>query len=277
MYALRRENGDVLYFDAVTDIEEQYSSTVTKHPIATGSFISDHTVTDNKKFTLSAVLSDADFNLERPRLTGGIVSAGTESQIDPQYDSSGRYELANDTSFWTLRTNKQYQNNTPTNTTVKIEPNKTETWKRFLPESIGQYTKDSIPRVTVTQQTKVKTAIAVRDEMIQMWTTKERFSLLEYRDNIITRYWENIIFTNLSFAQDADSGMGLFPQMQLEQAVYKDIDKVEIKVRRIPNKGRKNGEVTKQQKKPGDDAQNEPTDNKGKSAIIRMRDTATGG
>lgn len=276
MYALRRENGDVLFFDAVTDIQEQYTSSVTKHPIATGSYISDHTMRDNKKFSLSAVLSDADFNLERPNLSGGIMGTPDPRLANSPYDNTGAttYELNKETGYYEWRPNKQYQNNTPTKTTVKIEVSKTETWKKFLPETVSQFTKDSIPKVTVTQQTKVKTAIAVRDEMIYMWETSERFTLMEYRDNIVTRHWPDTVFTNLSFAQDADTGTGLFPIMELEQVTYKDIESVPITIRRVPNKGRQNGTVTKTEKKEGDDAQNEPTKASKKTALIRLQNNA---
>lgn len=267
MYALRRANGDVLYFDAVTNIEEQYTSAVTKHPIATGAFISDHTIRDNKKFTISAVLSDADFNLDRPQL-------GSDST--QLVEQTGEYVLDPETGFYERRTvprsqKKQYQNNTPTTTTVSIETGATGTWQQFLPETISQFTKNNIPTVTVTPQSKVKTAQAVRDELVMMWDTKEAFTILEYgNDNVISRFWENCIFTRLAFAQDADTGLGLFPQMSIEQVTYTDIENVPIQVRKVNNKGRKSGTTTKTETKPGDDAQNEKTAKAGQTALNRI-------
>lgn len=267
MYALRRANGDVLYFDAVTNIEEQYTSTVTKHPIATGAFISDHTIRDNKKFTLSAVLSDADFNLDRPQL-------GSDS--NKLVEQTGEFVLDPETGFYERRTvprsqKKQYQNNTPTTTTISIETGTTGTWQSFLPETISQFTKNNIPTVVVTPQSKVKTALAVRDELVAMWETKEVFTILEYgEDNVISRFWESCVFTRLSFAQDADTGLGLFPNMSIEQVTYTDVENVPIQVRKVNNKGRKSGTTTKTETQAGDDAQNEPTQKSKQSALNRL-------
>lgn len=271
MYALRRANGDVLYFDAVTNIEEQYTSTVTKHPIATGAFISDHTIRDNKKFTLSAVLSDADFNLDRPQL-------GSDS--NQLVEQTGEYVLDPETGFYERRTvprtqKKQYQNNTPTETTVSIETGATGTWQQFLPETISAFTKNNIPTVVVTPQSKVKTALAVRDELVSMWETKEAFTILEYgTDNVISRFWESCVFTRVSFAQDADTGLGLFPNMSIEQVTYTDVENVPIQVRKVNNKGRKSGTTTKTETKAGDDAQNEPTTKSKQSALNRLTTNA---
>lgn len=275
MYAFRRANGDVLYFDAVTAIEEMYTSTVTKHPIATGAFVSDHTIRDNKKFTLAAVLSDADFNLERPTLSGMIMGTPDKRLLEDPYDDvAGSYQINESTGFYEWRTNKQYQNNTPTRTTVQIEQTATGTWTQFLPETISQFTKNNIPTVTVTQQSKAKTAQAVRDELVSMWENKEAFTLLEYENNIVKRFWENVLFTKLSFAQDADTGLGLFPNMSLEQVVYTDIEKVPIQIRKVNNKGRKSGTTTKTDTVEGDDAQNEPTAKSKQSALNRLTTNA---
>lgn len=268
MYALRRANGDVLYFDAVTAIEEMYTSTVTKHPIATGAFVSDHTIRDNKKFTLSAVLSDADFNLDRPSLTGNSTANAIQTVDEDGFPVTGTTAVTSNN--YTVNNAKQYQNNTPTTTTVKIDTGTTGSWEQFLPETISQYTKNNIPTVTVTQQSKAKTALAVRDELIYMWENKEAFSLLEYENNIVKRFWDNVLFTKLSFAQDADTGLGLFPNMSLEQVVYTDIEKVPIQVRKVNNKGRKAGTTTKTETKEGDDAQNEPTKKSEQTALNRL-------
>ena len=272
MYALRRANGDVLYFDAVTAIEEMYTSTVTKHPIATGAFVSDHTIRDNKKFTLSAVLSDADFNLDRPSLTGNPTASAIQTVDEDGFPVTGTTAVTSNN--YTVNNAKQYQNNTPTTTTVKIDTGTTGSWEQFLPETISQFTKNNIPVVTVTQQSKAKTALAVRDELIFMWENKEAFSLLEYENNIVKRFWDNVLFTKLSFAQDADTGLGLFPNMSLEQVVYTDIEKVPIQIRKVNNKGRKAGTTTKTETKEGDDAQNEPTQKSKKSALDRLTTNA---
>ena len=246
-YAIRRSNGDVLYFDAITNVEETYTATVTKHPIASGAFISDHTIIDNSKFTLRGVLSDADFNLNRPSEEGE----------------------------WRSVTDKQFVNNTATKTPVKVT-NEGAKWRSFLPEVVSQFTASTIPTVTVTAQTKVKSAHAVRFDLIDMFEKKEPFTLVEYNTNLIARSWSNVIFTNLSFAEDADTGFGLFPNMQMEQVKYTDVENVLIKVKTTPNKGRKTGTTTKKPTASGDNASTEPTKNSEKTAAAALADKAAG-
>lgn len=245
-YAIRRGNGDVLYFDAVTSIEEIYTAQITKHPLASGSFISDHTINDNKRFSLKAVLSDADFNLNRPSEDG-----------------------------FTNVSDKQFVNNTETQIPVKIV-NEGAKWRSFLPEIVSQFTSNTIPTVIVTAQSKVKTSQAVRFDLIDMFDKKESFTLVEYNANLIARSWDNITMTGLSFAEDADTGQGLFPCIEMEQAVYTDVENVAIKIKTTPNKGRKTGTTTKTPTQPGDNAAVEPTNNSKKTSAAKTGSTTLG-
>lgn len=244
-YAIRRGNGDVLYFDVVTNVEETYTATITKHPLSSGSFISDHTTTENKKFSLRGILSDADFNYNRPSEEGE----------------------------WRSVTDKQFVNNTETKVPVKIT-NEGAKWRSFLPEVVSQFTASTIPTVLVTAQSKVKTAHAVRADLIDMYEKKEEFTLVEYNTNLVSRSWSHISITSLSFAEDADSGLGLFPNLQMEQATYTNVENVAIKLKTTPNKGRQTGPTTKTESKPGDNAATEPTGDAKKSAAARLNDKA---
>ena len=239
-YAIKRDNGDVLYFDAITNVSESYTAQLSKHPLASGAFIVDHVTKDNKKFSLRAVLSDADFNLNRPNERGA--------------------------------SDKQFVNDTQTAVPVKISSTAAK-WRSFLPEVVSQFTASTIPTVTVTEQTKIKTAAAVRLDLISMHEEKESFTLVEFNDNITARSWDNIFMTSLTFSEDAESGLGLFPSIEMEQATFTNIQNVKVKI--TPNKGRKTGEVTKTETKKGDDAEIEPTANANRSALIYANKAAT--
>lgn len=245
-YAVRRDNGDVLYFDAITDFTETYTAQITKHPLASGALVSDHTITENKKFSFKAVLSDADFNLNRPQ------DEGFKSVQD-----------------------KQFTNNTETDIAVNISTSTGSKLKSFLPEVVSQFTASTIPTVIVTPQSKAKTAKAVRRDLIRMYEDKESFTLIEYNTNLVARSWFNVSIVSLSFTENADSGEGLFPIMELEEAKYTNVQYTKIKV--VPNKGRKVGEVTKTNTKPGDDAEKEPTDNAKKTATSKLTNLVKAG
>lgn len=236
--AIRRENGDILWFDAIESFDEVLSSSVTKHPVATGGFIADHVTKDNPRFTLRGVLSDADFNLNRPQLTTD----------DSAY-----------VGWQSVTANKQYVNNTPVDSPVSINSN-VNTFKSFLPESISQYTSTSIPQVVVKEQPKVKSASAVRLNLVDMRDKKETFTLVDFEDDLIRRSWTSCVLTNLSFSETPDGGdaRALFPVMDIEQVIYTTVENVRIKVKPV-NKGRQQGAASSREQKAGDAASKEKT------------------
>lgn len=251
-YAIKRGNGDILYFDAITNATETYSAQMSKHPLADGSSISDHTTRENKKFSLRAVLSDADFNLNRP--------------LD-YYTNSDSMALTQGEVEYPTGRSKQFVNDTQTTVPVQITSTAAR-WRSFLPEVVSQFTANTIPTVEVTEQSKVKTAAAVRLDLIGMHDKRESFTLLEFEDNTLVRHWDNIVMINLSFSEDSETGLGLFPAMEMEQATYTSVLNVRVKV--TPNKGRKTGEVIKEPTEEGDDAAQQPTNNSNKTHARRI-------
>lgn len=245
---IRRKNGDILWFDAVTEFTETYSATVTKHPIANGGFVSDHTTIDNKVLNLSGVLSDADFNLSR-----SILEAK---------DFEGK----------PVTPKKQFTNNTTTAIPVSISETsiRASQTNKLLPEIIAQFTKDTIPAVTVTPQEKAKTALAVKGEMIQMWKNKEEFQVLDIDANFVTAAFGPCVFTSLSFKEDENSGTAIWPVMTIEEVVYVDVENIKVQIR-TSNKGRRVGNTTKQNQNDstgnGGNAKTQPTHYEDQSAL----------
>lgn len=204
-------NNDVIFFDAIEGLSESYSATLSKHPLASGSLVVDHSTLENLKFSMAGVLSDADFNLSRPVITAEGVN-----------------------------TTKQYINNTQTAYPVTITE-KTSI-NRILPEVIAQFTKDTIPEPLVTPQEKVKTARAVKDELILMIKNRETFTFFEYDSGVVINSFDNCALVNLDFTEDATTGDGIFPKMQFEQVAFAAIRNVQVTIK---NKGRVAGKNTK--------------------------------
>lgn len=265
--AIRRDNGDVLWFDAVEGFDEALASTVTKHPIATGGFIADHVTKDNPRFNLKGILSDADFNFSRPQLE--------YNQYNQPLSTIGLQQQS--IEFPTV-TKKQYVNNTPVNSPVAINSNK-NVFKSFLPESISQFTSTSIPEVVVTEQPKVKSAAAVRLDLVRMREMKESFTLVDFEDNLIRRSWPSCVFTNLSFSETPEGGdsRALFPVMEIEQVVFTTVENIKIKLKPI-NKGRQQGVASNRETKEGDDAKTQATSlsNSNASQLVQGSNTLAG-
>ncbi|WYN05066.1 tail fiber protein [Pseudomonas phage UNO-G1W1] len=242
---LRRNNGDILWFDAITQYDVTYSASVTKHPVATGGFVSDHTTTDNVVLNISGVLSDADFNLSRPANLGSLPTFKFDTGEHVPVDENGLYKP----------TQKQYTNNSSTAYPVTIT-DKTSI-NKLLPEVIAQFTKDNIPDAFVTQQDKVKTAKAVQRELIHMWKTREEFQVLDLLDDFVMDSFGPCVFTNITFKEDETTGEGIFPTMTIEQVTFTDLQEISVKVK-TSNKGRKTGAITK---KEGTKAEAPPANN----------------
>jgi|SRR5437870_1217594 len=245
---LRRGNGDIIWFDAISAYDTTYTSTVTKHPVATGGFVSDHTTKDNVVLQISGVLSDADFNLSR-QLIEVKAADGTD-----------------------ISKNKQFTNNTVTAKRVDIL--QSPSINKLLPEVVAQFTKDSIPYAVVYPQEKAKTALAVKAALIDMWRKKEEFQVLDIIDNSVIEQFSPCIFTHLSFKEDDTTGDGVFPTMTIEEAVFTDLQEISVKIK-TSNKGRKTGAVTKNllDLPP---PENNPTDLSGKNAGDVRKSQASG-
>ncbi|QHZ60036.1 hypothetical protein PJKIFABJ_00100 [Pseudomonas phage PE09] len=228
---IRRNNGDILWFDAITQFDVSYSATVTKHPVASGGFISDHTTTDNVILNISGILSDADFNINRPANLGSLPTFQFDTGAHVPVDENGLYKP----------TQKQYTNNSavvyPVTITDKSSIN------RILPEVIAQFTKDTIPDAFVTQQDKSKPAKAVQRELIHMWRTREEFQVLDLLEDFVIDSFGPCVFTNITFREDESTGEGLFPTMTIEEVVFTDLQEITVQVR-TSNKGRKTGSIT---------------------------------
>jgi len=214
---LRRSNGDIIFFDAVINYGVTYSSSVTKHPVATGGYVSDHTTTDNVILQIEGIFSDADFNLSRQLIEARTIDG--ESVLRP----------------------KQFTNNTVTNLPVEIKDKGGV--NKFMPQIIAQFTKDTIPEVTVTPQSKAKAALIVKRDLIDMWKTSEEFQVLDIVDNSVVEQFSPCIFTNLSFKEDETTGEGIFPSMTIEQVTFTNLQEITVQIK-TSNKGRQAGKVT---------------------------------
>ena len=229
---IRRDNGDILWFDAITQYDVTYSASVTKHPVATGGYVSDHTTIDNVVIQLAGVLSDADFNVSRPANLGSLPTFKFDTGDHVSTDENGLYKP----------TAKQYTNNSEVVYPVTISD--MGSINKILPEVIAQWTKDSIPSVFVTPQDKAKTAKAVQRELIHMWRTKEEFQVLDLLEDFVIDSFGPCVFTNLSFKEDESTGEALFPTMTIEEVQFTDLQEISVTVK-TSNKGRKTGTVSK--------------------------------
>ncbi|MCK9776378.1 phage baseplate protein [Pseudomonas syringae] len=249
-FVIVTNTSDVLYFDAITRITETYTSAISKHPLSNGSLITDHTTRENPRYSISGVLSDADFNIDRPSTLGAIPEFSFDTGDHVSTDANGLYKPRD----------KQYKNNTQVVTPVQI--NSTSSINKLLPEVIAQFTKDSIPTVVVTPQAKAKTARAVKRQLISMWQNAEQFQVVELLGGLTIGTYGPCVFTNVAFEENAETGEGIFPELTFEQVAFARLKSIHVKIK---DKGRQNG---KSKTKSGkDDVANKPSTYSGKSKL----------
>lgn len=188
---------------------------------------------------INAVLSDADFNINRPTSLGKL----------PAFDLG---HVSTDSNGLYRPQEKQYTNSQQTVNPVQITAG--SGLNRLLPEVIAQFTKDTIPTATFDERTKAKFALSVKRDLITMWNNREEFQVLDMLDNFVIETFGPCIFRDLSFNEDESTGSGIWPNMTIEQVVYTNLQEVSVKIK-TSNKGRKSGEVkTKPAEEPPDNA-----------------------
>lgn len=203
---IKTSSNEIIWFDAITQYEVVYKSSVTKHPVSTGGYVSDHTTKDNVVINLSGILSDADFNISRESAQNEGLDLNSNFRVVPGI-------TINDSS-------------SPIN--------------KILPEVIAQFTKDTIPEVVTTTVGTVKSAETIKNLLISMWKSREEFSVVDINGG--TTSFNPCVFTNLSFREDNSTGTAVFPVMTIEQVVYTTLEKVSVKIK-TSNKGRQTGDV----------------------------------
>lgn len=228
--AILKANGDLIWFDAITTFSERYAGNLTAHPLERGGIVNDHVTIENIEITLNGIISDADFNLDRPVIT----------------DDDGR--------DWKIN-NKEFVNNSPVLSTVQI--GYTPGLSRFLPESASQFITPDDPVVTVVDAPRPKFAVLIKDELTAIQRNAENFSLVDFQDGRIWRVIDNCVLTSLDFTETPDSGDAVYPLMTIKVARYATTKAVVIK--RVMNKGRKSLPAVKRETKAGDDARNAGT------------------
>lgn len=196
--AIRTSQSDLFWFDAILQMSKTYQNTITKHPVENGRKVSDHTIRENTQFSFNGVLTDADFNMDRPQIRLGNYTGD---------------ELAEEVKY------KQFVNNTPVTVSPTIEFGSSPL-AGLLPASITQFLGDNTPKVTLTERELAKPADAVGRALEAIRDNAELFELIEYKHDGTYRIFENCQITSLTFSQDPDSGDALYPQITAEQVRY---------------------------------------------------------
>ena len=194
MIALQRNNGQLIYFDAITSYNRTYSASVSKFPISSGGNISDHITRENPQFSFAAV----------------ITNGGWSNSINT-YDSIGDFFSGNDIRFF---------NGRPYVSPVRVllDPSR---FTKYLPDSITQFFSSATPEVIVDDRSEGDYVKQTEDTLKNLVLEEEIVSLYEFDSRGMLRgEITDVVITSVDFSEDADSGDALDVNISCEK-IYK--------------------------------------------------------
>ena len=191
MIALQRNNGQFIYFDAITSFNRTYSASVSKFPISSGGNISDHITRENPQFTFSAVASNG----------------GWSNSINT-YESIGDFFSGNDIRFF---------NGRPYVSPVRVLLD-TSRFTKYLPDSITQFFSSATPDVIVDDRSEGDYVKQMEDTLKNLVMDEEIVSIYEFDSRGMLRgEVTDVVITSVEFSEDADSGDALDIRVSCEK------------------------------------------------------------
>lgn len=184
---LKTDDNVLVWFDAVTSFSEDRGGSVTAHPVQSGMLVSDHFVKTNPRYSLSAIISNYDFNFGR-----GVASEAVG--LEPF-------------------------NNQEVTTPVKISADKPNPLLRLIPESIGAFINTAnLPSPELDATSRKNVAEEVRQLLTLLFNEGRFISLLEVNGStVINRTAQTLLITSLSFPESPDTGDALEVNMTFEE------------------------------------------------------------
>lgn len=182
--ALKFENDDVVWLDAVTSYSESLSGRVTEHPVEDGTVISDSVIKDPANFSLNAVVSNADFCFNRP----------IDIILSPFVKNTANIEAA------------------------RLNGNKPKSITKYLPDSLSSFFPVDIPEV-VTSTTINDFASTVRTRITEAFDKGESITVVEYDNGEVKRSIPDLYLTSLTFNETVETGDALEVSMSIRKVV----------------------------------------------------------
>lgn len=202
------EDGGFLYFDAVTAYTQDYTGSVSAHPIDAGASIVDHYIKNNAKFTLSGVITGVDVSTGSYLIQDGEGTFAFNSRFPP--------------------------------TKVSVNSTDNSVLNRFIPASVSQFLPETTPDI-VMDAARADVIDQVRDTLIDLTSGSKlneqtgQFDsniqivrLFEYKGTLLNRIINNLVITSIRFNEDANTGSALYCDISFEQVTFAFLKKTEL-------------------------------------------------
>lgn len=183
---IKTKDNTLIWIDATLSISEDYSGTVTSHPIQDGSVISDHVILNNTKLSISGVVSDYDFQLDRGILSNEfngtpVTLAEVDVPVTVTYNEPG--QLSN-----------------------------------IVPEAISNLIRPPSPKVVVKEFERPMSGLSSKEALIKIRDSRDFVTVATFGlDNILHEIFYDFIITSLSFQEDPDTGEAINTSISFEK------------------------------------------------------------
>lgn len=183
---IKTKDDNLIWLDAVTSFTEDRNGSLTQHPVQSGYSITDHFIKGNLRFSMSAVVSDYDFNFGR--------------------DAFSRF------------LDGQNFNENEVLEPVTIDGNAPSPLQRLIPEAISALIDAKQPTVVVDEQFRKPVSESVREELIRLYEAGEAVSLVQLDNGIVlNRPASNLVITSLTFPESPETGNAIEVNISFEQ------------------------------------------------------------
>lgn len=195
-----------IYLDAVTTYTKDMDGKVTSFPVDSGANISDHFISQNQKFTLEGVISDVD-----------ITGLSDKVMVDGEKPVNAKPK--------------------PTVTRISGQQNALQ----YLPSSVKQFFERSGATVSsdAFSQASIPAVELLFEELMRgtyynsadnRWRSKMTTTTLYEMDGVnFTNAKTDLVITNVSITEDADSGDALYLSISLEKVRFATLEMTDVK------------------------------------------------
>lgn len=208
--AIQRKNGDLIWLDAVLSYRREYRSSVSRHPIEDGSVVTDNISKENPKFSISGVISNADFNTTRPFISTAEANAFALS-------ARGIYnsQPVQGTKSGVADNGVEYvQQGGP------VIGGGASPLTRFLPETVTQFLDGQPPSVEVPDQQRPNWVEEVEDILTSIERDNELITILEFKGNLIQKAIPDCYVTSLSVSETPETGDAFDVTLDIERVTF---------------------------------------------------------
>ena len=202
------QTGGFILFDAVTVYVRNSKGSVTKQPISSGGFVTDHFIKDNDTMTISGVISGSDIS-SNSYLIKNLEGASAINSFQPL-------------------------------SPVSVNSTDQSILQKFIPDSIGQFLSDSTSDITMDVSREdllepirdslqnLNSGVIFNEKTSQFDPDIKLVKIYEYDGILLRKVINNLVVTNLVFKEDPSSGYALYFDMTLEQVTFAFLKKAAI-------------------------------------------------